>query len=100
MERYDPTRQQEDFRRFDDTASAGVRGFYRLNHTYQTREFVREKKRQYTARTRGEMGIWEAMEYLNTLVDESDPSRRSNTTYKARKRSARTATRAGWCWQV
>lgn len=72
MERYDPTRQQEDFRRFDDTAPAGVREFYRLNHTYQTREFVRDKKRHYTARTRGEMGIWEAMEYLNTLVDESD----------------------------
>ena len=73
MERYDPTRQQEDFRRFDETSPEGVREFYRLNHAHQTREFVREKKRQYCARTRGEMGIWEAMEYLNTLVDDSDP---------------------------
>ena len=73
MERYDPTRQQEDFRRFDEGSPEGVREFYRLNHAHQTREFVRAKKRQYTARTRGEMGIWEAMEYLNTLVDDSDP---------------------------
>ena len=73
MERYDPTRQQEDFRRFDESSPEGVREFYLLNHAHQTREFVRAKKQQYTARTRGEMGIWEAMEYLNTLVDDSDP---------------------------
>jgi inositol oxygenase len=73
MERYDPTRQQRDFRRFDDTAPAGVRELYRLNHTNQTYEFVRNRKRQYTALTHGEMGIWEAMEHLNTLVDDSDP---------------------------
>jgi inositol oxygenase len=50
-----------------------VREFYRLNHTYQTRDFVFGKKKQFLAKNRATMGIWEAMEFLNTLVDESDP---------------------------
>jgi inositol oxygenase len=72
-QRYDPERKKEEFRRFDDAAPDGVRAFYRQNHTHQTREFVLAKKRQYTDKKRGEMGIWEALEYLNTLVDDSDP---------------------------
>jgi inositol oxygenase len=72
-ERYDPNRKAEDFRKFDDSAPAGVREFYRENHAKQTREFAQAMKRQYGAKTRGKMGIWEACEFLNTLVDESDP---------------------------
>jgi inositol oxygenase len=72
-ERYEPNRKTEDFRKFDESAPSGVREFYRLNHTYQTREFVQAKKRQYGAKLKGEMGIWEALDYLNTLVDDSDP---------------------------
>jgi inositol oxygenase len=72
-DRYDPNRQTEDFRKFDDSAPDGVREFYRLNHTHQTREFVQAKKRQYGGKQRAEMGIWEALDYLNTLVDDSDP---------------------------
>jgi inositol oxygenase len=72
-ERYDPNRKQEDFRKFDDSAPPGVREFYRLNHSQQTREFVQAKKRQYGVKLKGEMGIWEALDYLNTLVDDSDP---------------------------
>ena len=47
--------------------------FYRLNHTNQTCDFVRLKEREFLGRNRAQMGIWEAMEYLNTLVDDSDP---------------------------
>jgi inositol oxygenase len=72
-ERYEPNRKIEDFRKFDESAPSGVREFYRLNHTCQTREFVQAKKRQYGAKQKGEMGIWEALDYLNTLVDDSDP---------------------------
>jgi len=72
-DRYDPNRKTEDFRKFDDSAPDVVREFYKLNHTHQTREFVQAKKRQYTTKQRGEMGIWEALDYLNTLVDDSDP---------------------------
>jgi len=72
-ERYDPNRKQEDFRKYDESAPSGVREFYRLNHAGQTRDFVRAKKQQYCARTKSEMGIWEALDFLNTLVDDSDP---------------------------
>ena len=72
-ERYDPNRKQDSFRKFDDSAPAGVHEFYRLNHTHQTRDFVLAKKREYGAKQRTQMGIWEALEYLNTLVDDSDP---------------------------
>lgn len=50
-----------------------MREFYRLNHRHQTLDFVQAKKREYLTLDRREMGIWEAMEFLNTLVDDSDP---------------------------
>src|SRR6266849_2375064 len=70
--RYDPEKSKEEFRNYE-SATAGVREFYRLNHIHQTRDFVLEKKAQYTARRKGPMGIWDALDYLNTLVDDSDP---------------------------
>lgn len=72
-DRYDPGKPKDSFRKYDDGTPAVVREFYRLNHENQTRDFVIEKKREYTGKKRGKMGIWEAMEYLNTLVDDSDP---------------------------
>lgn len=71
-QRYDPQKEAGDFRRYDDAPST-VREFYRLNHANQTLDFVRHKKREYLTLDRRRMGIWEAMEYLNTLVDDSDP---------------------------
>jgi inositol oxygenase len=72
-QRYQPDKKKDEFRQYNDTPPSGVREFYRLNHTHQTVDFVRQKKQQYLARQRGAMSIWEALEYLNTLVDESDP---------------------------
>ncbi len=68
-----PSKKPEEFRNHESSARPTVREFYRLNHTYQTRDFVLQKKREYLARNRRRMGIWEAMEYLDTLVDDSDP---------------------------
>ena len=34
---------------------------------------LRKRRSEYLGEQRAEMGIWEAMEYLNTLVDDSDP---------------------------
>ncbi|HLK19088.1 MAG TPA: inositol oxygenase family protein [Bryobacteraceae bacterium] len=73
VQRYQPDKKQEEFRVYDETTPPGVREFYRLNHTHQTVDFVREKKRQYLSKQRGKRSIWEALDYLNTLVDESDP---------------------------
>jgi inositol oxygenase len=72
-QRYKPDKKQEEFRQYNDSTPPGVREFYRLNHAHQTVDFVREKKKQYLAKQRGPMSIWEALDYLNTLVDESDP---------------------------
>jgi len=72
QQRYDPNRKTDDFRNYENT-TPGVREFYRLNHLNQTHEFAAAKKRQYAGLTKTKMGIWEALEYLNTLVDDSDP---------------------------
>jgi inositol oxygenase len=72
-ERYQQGKEKEKFRQYDDKTPPVVREFYRLNHTYQTRDFVLAKKQEWGARNKAEMGIWEAMEFLNTLVDDSDP---------------------------
>jgi inositol oxygenase len=69
----DPAKKREDFRDYRAEARPSVKEFYRLNHTCQTREFVLEKKRRYLSKNRASMGIWQAMEYLNTLIDDSDP---------------------------
>jgi inositol oxygenase len=61
------------FRDYRANARPSVREFYRLNHLHQTLAFVLHKKRQYLPKTERMMGIWEAMEFLNTLVDDSDP---------------------------
>ena len=54
-------------------AEAGVRDFYRHNHAHQTLDFARAKHAQYGALNTASMGIWEACEMLDTLVDSSDP---------------------------
>ena len=70
---FKPKREKTKFRDYRAEARPSVKEFYRLNHTHQTLDFVLEKKRQFTGRNRRKMSIWEAMEYLNTLVDDSDP---------------------------
>jgi inositol oxygenase len=72
-DRYNPEKKKEEFRQYNDSTPPVVREFYRLNHTFQTREFALNKRKQYEGLNHGEMGIWEAMELLNTLVDDSDP---------------------------
>jgi len=71
--RYDANRKKEEFRQHTPDAPPVVREFYRLNHGQQTRDFVLQKKREYLALDKRSMGIWQTMEYLNTLVDDSDP---------------------------
>jgi inositol oxygenase len=66
-------KRADEFRNYSDDTPPRVREFYRQNHSFQTRQFVQQKKQQFLAKNRATMGIWEAMEFLNTLVDESDP---------------------------
>jgi inositol oxygenase len=55
------------------TLSDTVREFYRLNHTYQTRDFVLNKQAEFLKFDKKEMPVWEAFDFLNQLVDDSDP---------------------------
>lgn len=71
--RYPKPAEKASFRDYGANVRPAVREFYRLNHRFQTLAFVQEKERQYLARNQRRMGIWEAMEFLNTLVDDSDP---------------------------
>jgi inositol oxygenase len=66
-------KRKEEFRDYRAGARPGVREFYRLNHGHQTLDFVRARKAEYLPPRRRRMGVWEAMEFLNTLVDDSDP---------------------------
>lgn len=72
LRRY-PEEGDKKFRDYDADARPSVREFYQLNHRYQTMEFVREKHAEYLPLQKRQMTVWEALEYLNTLVDESDP---------------------------
>src|SRR5689334_6867318 len=64
-----PVQQFRDF----DHAATRVEDFYLANHTHQTVDFVTRKKQDYLALNRRRMTVFEALEYLNTLVDDSDP---------------------------
>jgi len=72
-ERYRQPALKSSFRDYDTNVRPSVREFYRLNHHHQTLDFVRAKERQYLDKNHRVMGIWEAMDFLNTLVDDSDP---------------------------
>jgi inositol oxygenase len=66
-------KQEQDFRDYRSEARPSVKKFYQLNHEHQTYDFVQKKKQEFLKFDRRKMGIWEALEYLNTLIDDSDP---------------------------
>jgi inositol oxygenase len=72
-DRYPTPSEKSTFRDYGTNVRPAVREFYRQNHRHQTLEFVRAKERQYLGLNHRQMTIWEAMEFLNTLVDDSDP---------------------------
>jgi inositol oxygenase len=77
----------KEFRNYRAEAKPQVKEFYRQHHRSQTVDFVRQKRAEYlcglpsyrstrsgsAAAPRRQMGIWQALEFLNTLVDDSDP---------------------------
>jgi len=71
--RYQEGKPAEEFRNYDPDSNPGVAEFYRQNHALQTFEFVQSKRHEYLPPRKGKKSIWEAAEFLNTLVDESDP---------------------------
>jgi inositol oxygenase len=79
LERYpDPDsiakgKKTEEYRNYETPGRDTVKEFYRLNHTYQTYDFVLQKEREFLSFDKKEMPVWEAFEFLNQLIDDSDP---------------------------
>ena len=61
------------YRDYDKPGIDRVRAFYRQNHQHQTVAFVAAKRAQWLQFNQRRMTPWAALDYLNTLVDESDP---------------------------
>ena len=61
------------FRDHAAEARPSVRELYRLNHARQSLSFVRAQREAYLPLRRARMDVWEAMQALQGLVDESDP---------------------------
>jgi len=66
-------KKEEEFRNYEETVKDSVKEFYRLNHTYQTYDFVMQKREDYLKFDKKEMPVWSAFDFLNQLVDDSDP---------------------------
>ncbi|MDG2256379.1 MAG: inositol oxygenase family protein, partial [Opitutaceae bacterium] len=68
-------KKKDDYRNYDDPARDCVKEFYRLNHKYQTFDFVMKKHEEILGpnKVRKEMTVIQAIELLDTLVDDSDP---------------------------
>jgi inositol oxygenase len=71
--RYHQGKGDIEFRNYRADANPTVTEFYRLNHANQTLDFVLKKKAEFASLTRGKKSVWEMADYLNTLVDDSDP---------------------------
>lgn len=63
----------EAFRNYETPVRDTVKEFYRLNHKFQTFDFVQEKRHKYLQFNMKEMPVWDAFQFLNQLVDDSDP---------------------------
>ena len=86
------------FRDYDSEPTGYVREFYRKNHAHQTYEFVKAKKRQYLSLERERMTVWEMLDHLHDLVDESDPDTSFTQTDHALQtaEAARAANQPPW----
>ena len=69
----EPVKSKDEFRNYDNPKRDTVEAFYRLNHQYQTYDFVQGKRQEFLSFNRRKLPVWGAMEFLNTLVDDSDP---------------------------
>ncbi|KAJ6571194.1 inositol oxygenase [Mycena capillaripes] len=69
---FDQAKDKAQFRQYEEACDR-VKNFYKEQHEKQTMEFNIKMRVNMRKTVRARMGIWEAMEKLNTLVDDSDP---------------------------
>ncbi|KAJ9303118.1 hypothetical protein DTO271G3_492 [Paecilomyces variotii] len=69
---FDRNKDKSTFRQFEDACDR-VKKFYAQQHTLQTVAFNLKARNEFKCKTRAHMTVWEAMEKLNTFIDECDP---------------------------
>lgn len=80
--RYASAKEEEGYRLFNEDTPQAIKDFYYQNHTQQTVDFVLSKRQKYASRSI-KMTLWEAMELLDAIVDESDPDTSLSQSYHA-----------------
>ncbi|KAL5522932.1 hypothetical protein ACEPAF_1199 [Sanghuangporus sanghuang] len=69
---FDSEKDKNAFRQYE-SACDRVKAFYKEQHEKQTVAFNLKAREDFKKMKRARMGVWQAIELLNTLVDESDP---------------------------
>lgn len=69
---FDAEKDKTQFRNYDEACDR-VKAFYREQHEKQTVAFNLKARNDFNSKTRAEMTVWQAMEKLDELIDESDP---------------------------
>ncbi|GMK59228.1 hypothetical protein CspeluHIS016_0702430 [Cutaneotrichosporon spelunceum] len=70
--KFDADKDKGAFRQYEDACDR-VKNFYAEQHAKQTLEYNLRIRKEFQDTVRARMTVWEAMELLNELVDESDP---------------------------
>lgn len=70
--KFDADKDKSQFRQYE-AACDRVKLFYQEQHQKQTVAYNLKARNAFHATTRAEMTVWQAIEKLNTLIDESDP---------------------------
>lgn len=69
---FDAEKDKSKFRQYEDACDR-VKAFYREQHEKQTVAYNLKARSLFKSKVRARMTIWDALEKLNTLIDESDP---------------------------
>ncbi|TYJ58275.1 hypothetical protein B9479_001101 [Cryptococcus floricola] len=69
---FDAEKDKTAFRQYEDACDR-VKNFYAEQHLKQTYAYNVKMREEFRNTTRARMSVWEAMELLDNLVDESDP---------------------------
>ncbi|KAI0006828.1 DUF706-domain-containing protein [Xylariaceae sp. FL0662B] len=69
---FDSEKDKTQFRQYEEACDR-VKNFYREQHIKQTVAFNLRARNHFKTRKTEEMTVWQAIEKLNTLIDESDP---------------------------
>ncbi|SNX81337.1 probable myo-inositol oxygenase [Melanopsichium pennsylvanicum] len=80
--RFDSEKDKAEFRRFEEAVDH-VKAFYKIQHKNQTVEFNIAAREKFIKNRNASMTVWEAMDKLDTLIDQSDPDTSLSQTQHA-----------------